>query len=243
MSMLDAVTSVLVVHAHPDDETLSTGALLAELAGRGLTVRLVTATRGERGEIVPGSPAALSGVADLSVLRTAELDGAARALGIAERFWLGEPPARAAGLAPRRYLDSGMRWVRPGLAGPAADVDPAAFVAAPLADAVADLRALLDALRPDLVVSYGPEGGYGHPDHVRTHEVCLATCEQAGVPFAQVVAEPSPGVEWFALDARLDQVIAALRQHTSQLTVHGTDVVHAGGQREAIRTRVGLSLV
>lgn len=243
MSLLDAAGSVLVVHAHPDDETLSTGALVAELTARGCTVRLVTATRGERGEIVPGSPAARSGVADLSVLRTAELDGAARALRIAERFWLGEPPARAGGLAPRRYQDSGMRWVRPGLAGPATDVDPADFVAAPPAEAVADLLALLGALHPDLVISYGPEGGYGHPDHVRTHEVCRDACAQAGVPFAQVVAEPGPGVEWFELGDRLDQVVAALRQHASQLTVDGTDVVHAGGQREAIRTRVGLSLV
>ncbi|MCG2798230.1 MAG: PIG-L family deacetylase [Cellulomonas sp.] len=243
MSVLDGVRSVLVVHAHPDDETLSTGALLAELTSRGVVVRLLTATRGERGEIVPGSAAATAGAGPLALVRERELDGAARTLGVTARFWLGEPPARAAGHLPRRYLDSGMRWIRPGLAGPAADLDPASFVAAPLDEVVADVGALLRTHRPDLVVSYGPEGGYGHPDHVRTHEASLAASRQAGLPFAAVCPRPAPGAEWFDLGSRLDQVTAALRQHTSQLTVEGTEVVHAGGQREAIATSVGLRLV
>ncbi|MCG2798629.1 MAG: PIG-L family deacetylase [Cellulomonas sp.] len=242
MSVLDGAGSVLFVHAHPDDETLSTGALIAELTARGASVRLLTATRGERGEIVPGSDAALAGAGPLSLLRQAELDGAARTLGITERFWLGEPPACADGRLDHRYLDSGMRWIRPGLAGPAADVDPEAFAAAPLDEEVADLCALLRTLRPDLVVSYGPEGGYGHPDHVRAHQVSRAACRQVDVPFAEVVAVPTPDAEWFDLDAHLAVVTAALRQHGSQLTVDGAEVVHAGGQREAIATSVGLRL-
>lgn len=242
MSVLDAATSVLFVHAHPDDETLSTGALIVELAARGVIVSLLTATRGERGEIVRGSGAALAGADELSLVRAAELDGAARALGVTERFWLGEPPARAAGSRPGRYLDSGMRWIRPGLAGPAADVDPRAFAAAPLDEVVADLDALLRMLRPDLVVSYGPDGGYGHPDHVRAHEASRTACRQVGLQFAEIVPEPRPDAEWFRLDAHLGAVTAALRHHASQLTVDGTDVVHSEGRREAIRTSVGLRL-
>jgi N-acetyl-1-D-myo-inositol-2-amino-2-deoxy-alpha-D-glucopyranoside deacetylase len=240
MSLLDAAGSVLLVHAHPDDETLSTGALIAELAARGISVWLVTATRGERGEIVPGSAAGLPGAGPLSRLREAELDGAARALGIARRCWLGQPPACAAGTDPHRYLDSGMRWIRPGLAGPATDVDPRGFAAAPLDEIVADLHAVLGTVAPDLVISYGPDGGYGHPDHVRAHEAARTACHQLGLRFAEIVPEPRSDAEWFDLDAHLGAVTAALHQHASQLTVDGADVVHAGGQREAIRTSVGL---
>jgi N-acetyl-1-D-myo-inositol-2-amino-2-deoxy-alpha-D-glucopyranoside deacetylase len=77
---------------------------------------------------------------------------------------------------------------------------------------------------------------------VRAHEASRTACRQVGLPFAEIVPEPRPDAEWFQLDAHLGAVTAALRQHASQLTVDGTDVVHAGGRREAIRTSVGLHL-
>lgn len=241
--VLTDVRSVLLVHAHPDDETLSTGALTLELVARGIVVRLVTATRGERGGVVPGPLSALAGTEELTVVRSGELDAAARALGIARRFWLGEPPALAPGAPPRRYLDSGMEWIAPGLAGPARDVDPRAFTSVPLEQPVADLTALLGRLRPDLVISYDDGGGYGHPDHVRAYQVSRAACRAAGVPFRQVVTRPGPGAHWFTLEQHLPALTAALRCYPSQLTVDGTDVVHCGGQREAIVTSVGLRRV
>ena len=260
MSLLDGVPTVLFVHAHPDDETIATGALIAEMAARGIRVSLLTATRGEQGEVVQGLLSGLAGTDALTRERERELACAAAALGIgfADRFWLGTPPARAAGLAPRAYRDSGMTWIRPGLAGPADDIDGDALVRAPLAEVTADVAALIGQLRPALVISYDNGGGYGHPDHVRMHEAALAGSRAAGVAFAEVVQVGVDGAtsgagagagagaaEWFDLSAHLATVTAALRCHASQLTVDegGGHIVHSGGQREPIITVVGLRLL
>ncbi|WP_166789621.1 PIG-L deacetylase family protein [Cryobacterium fucosi] len=243
MSLLDLGASVLLVHAHPDDETISTGALIAEMIERGIRVSLLTASRGERGEVVPGPLSGLEGTAALTTAREEELQRAAAALGVSERFWLGEPPARAAGLAPRRYRDSGMTWIRPGLAGPADDVDDDALAIAPLHEVVADVAALILALRPALVISYDSGGGYGHPDHVRTHVAALAACGIVGTPLAEILHDRADDGEWFALDRHLATVTAALRCHASQLTVDGSDIVHSGGQREPITTSIGLRVL
>ncbi|WP_241988653.1 PIG-L family deacetylase [Cryobacterium breve] len=230
------------MHAHPDDETIATGALIAELAARGIRVSLLTATRGEQGEVVSGPLSVLEGTDALTHERERELAGAASALGIgsADRFWLGMPPARGAGLSPRVYRDSGMTWIRPGLAGPADDIDDDALVRAPLGEVTADVAAVIEELRPALVISYDNGGGYGHPDHVRMHEAALAASRAVGVAFAEVVHQPGAGTEWFTLDRHLAVVTAALRCHASQLTVDGTHIVHSGGQREPISTAVGL---
>lgn len=240
MSILDARASVLLVHAHPDDETISTGALIAELVARGTRVFLLTATRGERGEVVGGPLSGLEGTGALARERERELGRAADTLGIAERFWLGEQPARAAGLRRRRYRDSGMKWIRPGLAGPADDVDDDALAMAPLDEVTDDVAALIVHLRPSLVVSYDNGGGYGHPDHVRMHEAALAASRAHDTPFAEILHTPGPDAEWFALDTHIDTVSAALRCHASQLTVDGPDIVHSGGQRERITTSFGM---
>jgi len=240
VSILHARESVLLAHAHPDDETISTGALIAELVARGTRVSLLTASRGEKGEVVRGPLSGLEGTDALTSERERELHRAADALGIAERFWLGESPARSAGLAPRRYRDSGMKWIRPGLAGPADDVDDDTLVRAPLDEVTTDLAALIAHLRPSLVVSYDNGGGYGHPDHVRMHEAALAASRALNTPFAEILHEPATDAEWFALDTHLDTVSAALRCHASQLTVDGAHIVHSGGQRDAITTSFGL---
>jgi len=233
----------LVVHAHPDDETISTGALIAELVARGIRVSLLTATRGERGEVVPGPLSGLEGTAALTTAREQELRLATAALGVSEQFWLGDPPARAAGLSPRRYLDSGMTWIRPGLAGPADDVDDDALAIAPLDDVTADVAALVAVLQPSIVIGYDSGGGYGHPDHVRMHDATLAACHASGTAFAEILHQPAAAEEWFELDHHLATVTAALRCHASQLTVDGTDIVHSGGQREPITTSIGLRVI
>ncbi|KGJ73380.1 hypothetical protein GY21_11525 [Cryobacterium roopkundense] len=240
MSVLDGLSSVLFVHAHPDDETISTGALIAELVSRGIRVTLLTATRGERGEVVAGPLSQLEGTQALSDERELELERAVRTLGVAERFWLGEPPARRNTLEPRHYRDSGMSWISPGLAGPANDVSDEALVRAPLGDVTQDIESLLDALRPSLVISYDHGGGYGHPDHVRVHDATVAASRAAGTPFAEIVHVRADASEWFTLDRHEETVLAALRCHASQLTVDGTQIVHSGGQREDVITSVGL---
>lgn len=239
--VLDGVGSVLFAHAHPDDETLASGALIAELVAREVRVWLVTATRGERGEVVDGPLSPLVGTAELATHREAELSAACRVLGVARQFWLGSSPAARPGTTTR-YVDSGMRWIHDGLAGPADDVSPGAFSLAPLDDVVGDLAALITHLRPDLLISYDHGGGYGHPDHLRMHEAAVGAARRTGVPFAELVHAPDEQAEWFALEGRLHQVADALAGHASQLTVDGSQLVHSGGQREDITTSVGLRL-
>jgi N-acetyl-1-D-myo-inositol-2-amino-2-deoxy-alpha-D-glucopyranoside deacetylase len=253
MSMLDGARSVLLVHAHPDDETLATGGLIAEMASRGIRVMLVTATRGERGEVVPGELSGLEGTDALTARREQELRDAAHVLGIDECYWLGQPPARGPGLAPRHYRDSGMSWIRPGLAGPAVDgaLDDQALTRAPLEAVSADIGALIGHRHPSLVISYDSGGGYGHPDHVRVHQAALAASRALGTPFAEIVPAAVEGAgagmgavtEWYDLDAHLCTVSAALRCHASQLTVDGSEIVHSGGQRERITASLGLRLL
>lgn len=240
---------VAFVHAHPDDETLATGALIAYLTRRHRPVAVLTATRGEAGELVPGSLPSDTGAAQLTRHRETEVAAACRALGVGRHDFLGSPPARAAAAGPpRRYTDSGMRWVRPGLAGPGADAGPDSLTAADRDEAVADVAAWLAAVAPDVVVTYDQHGGYGHPDHVRVNELTMAAAGRVGIPVVFVVSaaladdDALGSIDWLELDAELPTVRAALARHRSQLTVAGTDVIHVGGQREPILTRVGLRL-
>lgn len=236
--------SVLFAHAHPDDETLSSGGVILRLVERGVRVTLLTATRGERGDVVPELKERIRGDPEvLTVIRLDELRRAVRALGIADVYFLGEPPARAAGLPPRRYSDSGMRWVTPAVAGPVDDAPAEALTRASEAEVVADVIALIRHVRPDVVVSYDDQGGYGHPDHRCIRGAALLASRAAGVPFAELVAADAP--RSFLIDAsdRLDGIAEALRAHATQLTVHGDHVVHSGGQREPIMTVVGVRVV
>lgn len=249
--ILDQVQRVLFCHAHPDDETLTTGALLAHLDDVGVACDVLTATRGEMGEVTDGPWADLEGTPELTAHRTSELRAAIAELGVDQHFFLGAGPARAAGKAPREYRDSGMQWVTPTVAGPADATDERAFSVSPMDEQVDDLCALLEAAsaagRPyDLLVSYDAAGGYGHPDHVRMHKVTKAAAERMGVRVAEVRGEQGPDVEWFELDDALPKVQAALRRHASQLTLSedGLTVVHVGGQEQDVMDtiiRVGLA--
>jgi N-acetyl-1-D-myo-inositol-2-amino-2-deoxy-alpha-D-glucopyranoside deacetylase len=139
-------------------------------------VTVVTATRGERGEVIPPALAHLEGDGPaLAAHREAELAAALAALGVRDHAFLDTlQPA-----SPTRYEDSGMVWVGTARAGAGEHVPDGAFVAAPLEEAAGRLAGLLRARRPALVVTYDPEGGYGHPDHVRTHEVTMRAVELA----------------------------------------------------------------
>ncbi|EPH05973.1 hypothetical protein HMPREF1531_00621 [Propionibacterium sp. oral taxon 192 str. F0372] len=237
----DETPRPLVVHAHPDDETLQTGPLLAWLTRRGIATTVITCTRGERGEIVAGSVVTKPAPAEFVAIRQTELAGALTELGIEEHCFLGTPPARHPGVPRREYRDSGMVWVSEGLAGPADANDPDSFTAAPIDEIVADLTAALTATKGTVIVGYDALGSYGHPDHVRVHELCVETARRTGVPLVQVASEEdAEGFEWFDLDEETPRVIAALRRHATQLTVGPEGITHVGGQHQDIPRRIGL---
>lgn len=236
MTALAGASRVLFLHAHPDDETLATGVLIADLIDRGIDVGVVTATRGERGEV---ADPALVDRADLVTLRERELTAALRILGVHSHGFLGQPPARAPGLPARRYTDSGMAWVTPELAGPGPDADPDALTAAAVPDAAADLAAYAAWFGADVLVSYDADGGYGHPDHVACHRIARAAAGLAGTGFAEVVSQPDETAA-SVLEQHRERVVTALRQYRSQLRVEGGEVVHVGGQRHPIPTVVVL---
>lgn len=241
MSLLDGVARVLLVHAHPDDETLATGALIAELVGRGVEAGVLTATRGERGEVVEGPLRRLAGTEELSVIRARELREALAALGVTWHAYLGRPPARHSGRSARDYHDSGMRWVRPGLAGPGEDVSDESLTSADVAEVAADIAAAIAAYAPDLVITYDEGGGYGHPDHIACYAATrLAVTDTATRMVVLVTDEETvrPADERVDGAGHLANLIAALRAHASQVRVEGADIVHSGGQREPITTSV-----
>ncbi|GAA1997523.1 N-acetyl-1-D-myo-inositol-2-amino-2-deoxy-alpha-D-glucopyranoside deacetylase [Nakamurella flavida] len=156
---------LLAVHAHPDDETLTMGATLARCAAEGIAVTLVTATLGEQGEVIGAELAGLAAdeADQLGGYRYTELAAACRALGITDHRMLGGVGA---------FRDSGMAGT------PSAD-HPRAFVRARTggpdhARAVAALVAVIDEVRPDVLLTYDADGGYGHPDHIAAHEVAVA---------------------------------------------------------------------
>ncbi|CAN5283158.1 hypothetical protein BH11ACT4_BH11ACT4_20490 [soil metagenome] len=214
---------VLFVHAHPDDETISTGATIATLVDRGAEVAVLTCTRGERGEVIPDDLQYLLGSPDaLADYREGELAAALAALGVRDHRMLGEPDARWSGRAPRRYVDSGMRWAADGTAEPLESPDAQSLSAAELGEVAADIAAVLLQLQPDVVVSYDADGGYGHPDHLRAHEATRTAAEVIGVPF-YVVKEGGAGGATLTVDAApvADRKRAALSAYRTQLTVDG----------------------
>lgn len=232
-----APARVVLLHAHPDDESLSTGALIAGLVADGHEVSVVTATRGERGEAM-GELAALTGEAFVAQ-REYELRQALAALGVAEHAWLGSPPARADGRAPRRYADSGMRWVTPEVAGPGEDAGEDALSRAATAEAAADLAAFLVAAAADVLISYDDAGGYGHPDHVACHHIAAAAAAQVdGVAVFEIASQPRPGSAELVVDRAefRPRLLSALACYPSQFRVDGDLIVHVGGQHQPITT-------
>lgn len=231
------------MHAHPDDETIVTGGTIASLLDRGATVTLVTCTRGELGEVVPAELQHLTGDA-LGQYREKELATAMSALGLTDYRFLGSESAHAFGVAPHRYRDSGMQWGPNGpepLAAPAAEPHggqaPLSLTDASVDAVVADLCAVIDDVKPTAVVSYDSGGGYGHPDHVRTHDAASSAAFITGVPFFTIVPVGQEAADDIYVDVRdvMERKMAALRAYSTQLTVDGNVIVHSGGQVEQIQ--------
>ncbi|MDE1536890.1 MULTISPECIES: PIG-L deacetylase family protein [Actinotignum] len=210
----------LFLHAHPDDEAIQAGGLTALLTAAGHRVSILTCTRGEEGEAVPGTLSAGAGEAELVARREAEITRARAILGVTDGFWLGTAPALASGAAPRRYRDSGMAWIAPGVAGPAPSAGPNAFSRADLSEEIADARALLAHVRPTVIIGYDAAASYGHPDHVRVHHLARALGRVSGIPVLELASTPGQA-GWCYRNARAHEatVVAALRCYSSQLTV------------------------
>lgn len=155
---------LLFVHAHPDDETLTTGGTIASYAARGADVHVVTCTLGEEGEVIGELYAQL--VVDradqLGGYRIGELTAALRALGIGAPIFLG---------GPGHWRDSGMAGTPPRRSPRFVDADPD--------EAVGALVDIIRRIRPHVVVGYDPNGGYGHPDHIQAHRVTTAAVAAA----------------------------------------------------------------
>ncbi|WP_327141979.1 N-acetyl-1-D-myo-inositol-2-amino-2-deoxy-alpha-D-glucopyranoside deacetylase [Nocardia sp. NBC_01327] len=182
---------LLLVHAHPDDESITTGGTIAHYRRRGVPVTVVTCTLGEEGEVIGEQWAQL--VADqadqLGGYRILELTRALAALDA----------------APPRLLGGAGRWRDSGMAGTPSARNPRAFVNSGDA-AVQELVRVILQLRPSVVVGYDPHGGYGHPDHIRAHEITMAAVDSA-VELGWEV----PKVYWTVTDS------ASLAMHTEAL--------------------------
>lgn len=169
MSLSDAVLApgerprLMTVHAHPDDESSKGAASSARYAAEGHDVMVVTCTGGERGSILNPAMDRPDVLADMTAVRRAEMARAAEILGVQHR-WLG-------------FVDSGL---------PEGDPKPplpeGCFALGDLEEQAAALVRVIREFRPHVLVTYDENGGYPHPDHIRTHEVSMAAWEAAGDP-------------------------------------------------------------
>lgn len=193
---------LLLVHAHPDDESIGTGALMAGYVDRGVQVTLVTCTLGEEGEVLLDDKTHLAADAEdrLGEHRYEELKAAMEVLGVTDWRLLGEP---------HKYRDSGM-------VGTPANDRPDSFWRADLLGAASDLVAVIREVRPQVAVTYDDFGGYGHPDHIQAHRVLTYAIFLAAVPsFRPDLGEPwrVQKVYWTAMPKGMMRAgILALRE-------------------------------
>ena len=163
-TMPERPLTLMAVHAHPDDEAIGTGGILARYSAEGVRTVLVTCTNGELGDapggVKPGEPGHDEAV--VVPLRRQELEASCEILGVDHLELLG-------------YHDSGMEgW-------PQNDA-PDSFWRTPVADAASRLAALMRAFEPQVVVTYDENGFYGHPDHIQANRVTRAAIEECGIP-------------------------------------------------------------
>jgi N-acetyl-1-D-myo-inositol-2-amino-2-deoxy-alpha-D-glucopyranoside deacetylase len=160
---------ILFVHAHPDDETINNGATMAGYLAQGAGVTLVTCTRGEEGEVLVPELLHHSAKQEdtLGTFREGELADAMRELGVTDYQFLGE--------TERKYRDSGMM-------GTAPNENPDCFWKADLDEAAERLVKVIRDRKPQVLVSYDDHGGYGHPDHIKAHQIAMRAAELSADP-------------------------------------------------------------
>jgi len=190
---------LLLVHAHPDDESLTTGGVIARYVEEDVQVTVVTCTLGEEGEVIGERWAQLAAdrADQLGGYRVLELSRALGALGV-------DGP---------RFLGGAGHWRDSGMAGTSAAENPRAWVNADAEEALEALVAVIRETRPHVVVTYDPRGGYGHPDHIAVHDRVTAAVELSGTEdFPEAGAPWTPAkVYWTVTEqSALDAGIAAI---------------------------------
>ena len=238
---MSSARRLLLVHAHPDDESIGTGATMARYAAEGARVTLVTCTLGELGEIIPPS---LAHLADgdgsrLGEYRIGELSAACAELGVTDHRFLG---------GPGRWRDSGMM-------GTEGNDDPRCFWRADVAQAAAELARIIRDVRPQVLVSYDERGFYGHPDHIQAHRVAGAAITQAAeggqgpwqvakfyaTAVPRSVAEAA-GLPYFVPDEQVTTEVdgsAYLAAKTAALRAHATQIAVEGNSEGGMGRRAG----
>ena len=202
---------LLLVHAHPDDETINNGATMAKYAAEGRGVTLVTCTLGEEGEVLVPDLVHLASDAEdrLGEHRIGELEGAMKQLGVTDHRFLG-----GAG----RFRDSGMEWDSAMHAKPKDTVRDDTFWRADLTEAADLLVEIIREVRPQVLVTYDEFGGYGHPDHIQAHRVAMYGAQLAAVPSYRLdLGEPwdVAKIYWTGLS------LSAVRKQSEQLREAG----------------------
>ena len=211
---------LLLVHAHPDDESLNNGVTMAKYVAEGASVTLVTCTLGEMGEILVPELEHLAADRDdrLGQHRVGELADAMAELGVTDHRFLG-----GAG----RFRDSGMKWDEQGAATAADVIHDNAFWHADLLEAATELVTVIREVRPQVLVTYDDFGGYGHPDHVQAHRVAhYAAALAAARSFRPDLGEAwdVAKIYWVAMSAsRFREGLKAIRATGDTTTFEGMD--------------------
>ena len=193
---------ILLVHAHPDDEVLTTGGVIAKATAAGDGVTLVTCTSGEEGEILLPEIEHLAADQEdaLGPYRQQELVASMAALGVSDSRFLG---------GPGRFRDSGMM-------GEPSNDRPECFWRADLREAADALVPVIREVQPQVLITYDDFGGYGHPDHIQAHRVAMYGAQLAGVASYRPDMGPAwqiPRILWTALSvSAIQRGIAALRE-------------------------------
>ncbi|RSM62555.1 mycothiol conjugate amidase Mca [Amycolatopsis sp. WAC 01416] len=164
---------LMAVHAHPDDESSKGAATMARYAAEGHEVMVVTCTGGEAGSVLNPAMDRPEVVANMTEVRREEMARAAKILGVSHA-WLG-------------FVDSGLPE-----GDPLPPVPEGSFAVIPLEESTGALVKVIREFRPHVIVTYDENGGYPHPDHIRTHEISVAAFDAAG----EAERYPDAGEPW-----------------------------------------------
>ncbi len=164
---------LMTVHAHPDDESSKGAATLAKYSAEGHEVMVVTCTGGEAGSVLNPAMNRPDVIANMTEIRREEMARAAKILGVSHN-WLG-------------FIDSGLPE-----GDPLPPVPEGSFAVIPLEESTGALVKVIREFRPHVIVTYDENGGYPHPDHIRTHEISVAAFDAAG----EAERYPDAGEPW-----------------------------------------------
>ncbi len=216
---------MLLVHAHPDDESIGTGATLAKYASEGAAVTLVTCTLGELGEVIPPELAHLAFDADggLGQYRIGELAAACAALGVTDH----------------RFLGGAGRWRDSGMMGTPSNDWPGCFWQADVDEAAGVLLAIINEVRPQVMVTYDDNGFYGHPDHIQAHRVAWRAFEMADGLVSKFYATAVPKSVLAEAMALMDDSVGSTQLGGTDFTkVESVDGLPFGTDDDQVTTQI-----